>query len=486
MTNRRKSIKFNLIMNMLLTTSAFLFPLITFPYITRVLQPEGNGKIAFANSVITYFSMFALLGIPTYGIRACARVRDDKKLLSKTAQEIWLINAVTTLSAYFFLMIVLVCVPRFKEERILMLVCSMALFLNLVAMEWLYKALECYSYITIRSLAFKALSVALMFLLVKSKDDYVIYAGITVLANTGYGILNFINLRKHITFQRFKNYDLRKHLKPVVIFFAMSVAITIYSNLDITMLGFMKNDTEVGYYDVAIKIKVILVNVVTSLGAVLLPRTSYYVEKKMNEEFWMVSAKALEFVTALSIPLTVGFIIMAQQCILLLSGDAYLPSVMPMRIIMPTLIFIGASNVFGVQILVPLGRERRVLHSEVAGAVVDIALNVMFIPRYGAAGAAFGTLIAELVVLGIQIADLREDALLIIKKVQFLKIGSSVFVAGIFLVFLRENLNLKLFPMLILSFGGFFGIYGGMLLLFRELIVMEIVKSLWNKRRRHI
>ena len=118
MTNRRKSIKFNLIMNMLLTTSAFLFPLITFPYITRVLQPEGNGKIAFANSVITYFSMFALLGIPTYGIRACARVRDDKKLLSKTAQEIWLINAVTTLSAYFFLMIVLVCVPRFKEERI--------------------------------------------------------------------------------------------------------------------------------------------------------------------------------------------------------------------------------------------------------------------------------------------------------------------------------------------------------------------------------
>jgi len=88
--------------------------------------------------------------------------------------------------------------------------------------------------------------------------------------------------------------------------------------------------------------------------------------------------------------------------------------------------------------------------------------------------------------LGIQIADLREDALLIIKKVQFLKIGSSVFVAGIFLVFLRENLNLKLFPMLILSFGGFFGIYGGMLLLFRELIVMEIVKSLWNKRRRHI
>lgn len=485
MINSRKSIKFNLIMNMLLTTSAFLFPLITFPYITRVLQPDGNGKIAFANSVITYFSMFALLGIPTYGIRACAQVRDDKKQLSKTAQEIWLINAVTTLSAYLFLMIALAYVPRFKEERILMLVCSMTLCLNLVAMEWLYKALECYSYITIRSLAFKVLSVALMFLLVKSKNDYVIYAGITVLANTGYGIFNFINLSKHITFRRFKDYDLRRHLKPVVIFFAMSVAITIYSNLDITMLGFMKNDTEVGYYDVAIKIKVILVNVVTSLGAVLLPRTSYYVEKKMNKEFWAVSAKALEFVTVLSIPLTVGLIIMAQQCILLLSGEAYLPSVPPMRIIMPTLIFIGASNVFGVQILVPLGRERKVLYSEVAGAVVDVALNAMFIPRYGAAGAAFGTLIAELVVLGVQIADLRAEVLLIIKEVQFVKISTAVFVAGIFLVFLRENLNLELFPMLILSFGGFFGVYGGVLLLFREMIVMEIVKSIWDKKRRH-
>ena len=114
MKSNKKSIKFNLIMNMLLTTSAFVFPLITFPYISRVLQPEGNGKIAFANSIITYFSMFALLGIPTYGIRACAQVRDDKKLLSKTVQEIWIINAVTTLIAYLIFLVALFCVPRLK------------------------------------------------------------------------------------------------------------------------------------------------------------------------------------------------------------------------------------------------------------------------------------------------------------------------------------------------------------------------------------
>ena len=295
MEKKEKSIKFNLVMNMLLTTSAFVFPLITFPYITRVLLPEGNGKIAFANSVINYFSMFAMLGIPTYGIRACAQVRDDKEQMSKTAQEIWMINGIMTLLAYAALAVALICVPRFKAERILLLVCSLSLFLNLIAMEWVYKALECYTYITLRSLAFKVLAVICMFLMVHTKEDYVKYAGITVLANTGYGVFNLFNLRKHIIFKRFKDYHFRRHLKPVFIFFAMSVAITIYSNLDITMLGFMRDNTEVGYYDVAIKIKVILVNIVTSLGAVLLQRTSYYVEMKMEREFCTVSGKALYY-----------------------------------------------------------------------------------------------------------------------------------------------------------------------------------------------
>ncbi len=140
------------------------------------------------------------------------------------------------------------------------------------------------------------------------------------------GVFNLFNLRKHIIFKRFKDYHFRRHLKPVFIFFAMSVAITIYSNLDITMLGFMRDNTEVGYYDVAIKIKVILVNIVTSLGAVLLPRTSYYVEMKMEREFRTVSGKALEFVAVLSIPLTVSFTIMAKQCILLFIREC-VPSV---------------------------------------------------------------------------------------------------------------------------------------------------------------
>ena len=481
MKKKEKSIKFNLVMNMLLTTSAFLFPLITFPYITRVLLPEGNGKIAFANSVINYFSMFAMLGIPTYGIRACAQVRDDKEQMSKTAQEIWIINGIMTAIAYMGLAAALLYIPRFREERLLLTVCSLSMFLNLIAMEWVYKALECYTYITVRSLVFKVLAVVCMFLMVHTKEDYVKYAGITVLANTGYGVFNFLNLRRHIIFKRFKDYQLKRHLKPIFIFFAMSVAITIYSNLDITMLGFMKDNTEVGYYDVAIKIKVILVNIVTSLGAVLLPRTSYYVEMKMEKEFRTVSAKALEFVAVLAIPLTVGFTIMAKQCILLLSGNAYLPSVVPMCIIMPTLILIGASNVFGVQMLVPLGKETIVLYSEIAGAVADIILNAIFIPRFGAAGAAFGTLVAEAVVLAVQAVALKDMAWEIIGKIEIGKILAAVVVAGGVMMVIRDRLNAGVFLMLVVCFGVFCGIYGGLLLMMKERILREILETIGKR-----
>lgn len=484
MKKKEKSIKFNLIMNMLLTTSAFIFPLVTFPYITRVLLPEGNGKIAFANSVINYFSMFAMLGIPTYGIRACAQVRDDRKQLSKTAHEIWMINGIMTVIAYAVLAVAMVVVPRFREESILLLVCSLSMILNFAAMEWLYKALECYTYITFRSLAFKVLAVIAMFVFVHTKEDYIKYAGIVVLANTGYGVLNLFNLRNHITFRRFKDYQVRRHLKPVFIFFAMTVATTIYSNLDVTMLGFMRDNAEVGYYDVAIKIKVILVNVVTSLGAVLLPRTSYYVEMKMDKEFRTVSGKALEFVTVLAIPLTVGFTIMAKQCILFLSGNAYLPSVTPMRVIMPTLILIGASNVFGVQMLVPLGREKLVLYSECAGAVTDIILNAICIPKYGAAGAAFGTVMAEAVVLIVQVAYLKDMAIEIIQKLEIWKIILSVMAAGAVMELIQKKNEIGTFLMLVVCFAAFWAIYGIMLFIFRERVLLEILETIKHGRKK--
>lgn len=153
------SIKKNFIMNALLTISSFIFPLITFPYISRVLSPEGIGKVSFANSVVAYFALFAQLGIPTYGVRACAKVRDNKKELSQTVQEIFIINIVMTIITYIVFGITLSCVSRLQADKHLLLIISSTMLFNAAGMDWFYRGLEKYTYITSRSILFKFIAI---------------------------------------------------------------------------------------------------------------------------------------------------------------------------------------------------------------------------------------------------------------------------------------------------------------------------------------
>lgn len=241
---KKKSIKLNFVMNIILTMSSFIFPLITFPYVSRVLLPVGTGKVSMATSVITYFSMFAQLGIPTYGIRACAKVRDNREKLSKVAQELLIINIIMSMISYMVLIILLFYVPKFRCEKELYVILSFNIILTSIGMEWLYKALEQYTYITVRSVIFKFIALIFMFFLVHKQTDYVIYGGITIFAASASNILNLINAHKFINLKPVGNYNFRRHLKPVLIFFAMSCATTIYTNLDTVMLGFMTTDTD--------------------------------------------------------------------------------------------------------------------------------------------------------------------------------------------------------------------------------------------------
>ena len=255
----------NFIMNILLAASSLIFPLITYPYVSRILLPDGTGRVAFAVSVVSYFTMTASLGIPTYGIRACAGVRDDKKELSQTVQEIFLINAVMTLLVCLAFAFCLAFVTKFQDDRALFLVCGISLLFNLVGMEWLYKALEQYQYITFRSIAFKALSVSLMFVMIPSREDYLQYGFLTIFAGVGSNIFNFFHARRYITFVPQRPYRLKRHLRPILILFALTVTTTIYTNLDTVMLGFLKDSETVGYYNAAVKIKELLATIVAGL-----------------------------------------------------------------------------------------------------------------------------------------------------------------------------------------------------------------------------
>lgn len=265
-------------------------------------------------------------------------------------------------------------------------------------------------------------------------------------------------------------------MKPILVFFAMSCATTIYTNLDTVMLGFINGDAEVGFYNAAVKIKSILVCVVTSLGTVLLPRASYYIEHKMLDEFDRITCKAINFVFLVAVPMMVYFMLFAREGIFFLSGDAYKPATIPMIIIMPTLLTIGLTNIMGIQMLIPLGKEKMVLYSEVAGAVVDFVINMLLIPQMASAGAAIGTLVAECVVWLVQYYVLRNRVTKAYRNIQYGKIAIAI-IFGTIASLLVKNLTIGNFLTLVVSAILFFGIYAIVLLILKEKFFMEIVNE---------
>ena len=476
-----KSVKFNFVMNFILTISNFIFPLITFPYASRILGAQGIGTVTFATSVITYFSMFGMLGIPTYGIRTCAKVRNDKEKLTKTVQEILLLNIIVMIVSMVLLFISVLIIDKLAAQKFLYLIMSISLIFNVLGVDWLYKALEKYSYITIRSIIFKFISLILLFLFVKNPDDYVIYGAITMFAAVGSNALNFYNLRKIIDVKFSSDLDVKQHIKPIMTFFMLTVSTTIYVNVDTTMLGFIKGDTEVGFYTAAVKIKQILVSIVTSLGAVLLPRLAFYYSQNKLKEFRALVKKAMSFVLTLSIPLAVYFILYAKESIVFLSGEKFIPAVFPMQLILPSVIFIGMSNLMGIQILVPTGRERFVVHSTVLGAIVDVAINIFTIPLFGASGAAFAGSIAEFSVMMIQVYILRDLILPMIKNIKLWKIALAIILSSVLTTYCIGALNLSNFLILLSSGILYFSIYLLILIILKDDFTLSTLKSI--KRR---
>ncbi len=479
---KEESIRHNFVMNALLGASGFVFQLISYPYASRILQPEGVGRVSFVTSVIAYLGMLAQLGIPTYGIRACARVRDDRAELSRTVQELLGITLVMNAVAYALLALAVIFVPRIGEERALAAIIGSTILMNSIGMEWLYKALEKYRYMAYRSLAFKIIALGALFLLVRKETDVLVYGGISIFASSAANIMNFIHIRKYVTFRKQKERDWKRHLRPVAVFFAISCAATVYTHLDTLMLGFMASNADVGYYDAAVKIKTILASVVTALGAVVLPRSSYYIEQGRMAEFRRITEKSFRFVLVCASGVALYFMLYAGESILLFSGEGFSEAAAPMRIILPTVLLIGMTNLTGIQILVPMGREKVVLQSEIAGVAADLILNALLIPRYRAAGAAVGTLAAEAVVLAVQGWALRKEIGPVIRNYPWAKPAIALAAGTAACIWVKAT-GLGPAGVLAVSAVCFFGGYGAVLLWIREPFAAETLGQIRKKRR---
>lgn len=472
-----KSIKHNAIVNGILSVANILFPLITFPYISRALGVEVNGKLNFASASLNYFSLFATLGLSTYGIKACAKVREKKTELSKTVHELLMINAITTALACIALAVTIFLVPQYHQEWKLLFIYSWNIILNVAGMNWLYSAIEQYDYITKRSIAFKFIGVILMFLFVHCPEDCYKYAIITVFANVGGNILNIIYSRKFITFKWIGSYNCIQHIKPTLAMFATYLAVNVYSSLDSVMLGFICGDFQVGIYTAAVKIRTVLTTLITSIGTVLLPRMSFYIANDQWEEFKHLLKKSYCTIIMMAIPMMVYFILAAEPSILFLSGKEYAAAAAPMRILMPIMLLTSLSNITGMQILIPTGGEWKFAFSVSCGAIVDIAFNLLLIPRMGAVGAAYGTLFAELAQFSAQVCF----TLRYIRGSFSLKATAQVLIAtglgtvGYFAV--SPLMHTSAFFTLTMTAITFFGIYAIVLFIFKYNMFMEMLNT---------
>ncbi|WGE65247.1 oligosaccharide flippase family protein [Actinobacillus equuli subsp. equuli] len=476
-----KSVKFNFFMNMLLTVSNVLFPLITFPYVSRVLSPVGTGKVAFAYSIVSYFSIFAAFGVANYGIRACAQVRDNKEKLSKTVQEILCINIVLMSFVYFVYFLSVAFIPELKAEKTLFLISGLNILFAIVGVEWLYKGIEQYSYITIRSIIFKFIAFFLVFACVKTEADYSVYAFIIIFATVGSGIVNLYNLRKIIIIKRFENYDFKSHLKPMMTFFITTIAVAFYVNVSVALLGFIQGNEEVGYYNAAYRIKDVMVSIITSLGAVLLPRLSYYIENNMQDKFNEIVSKSTQFIFILSIPLVIFCILFAKPSVLILAGSAYSGSIVPLQVLALIIFIVGLSNLTGIQMLIPLKKEQYLCYSVVIAAVINMVFNLILIPQYGAIGVAVSVVVAEVSILIYQIYILRSYFQVLFGSISYIKVMLAVTFATSLSMWLNIYLHYNEIIVFLVSASLFFICYFGVLLLSKEPFIFSILNQIKSK-----
>ncbi|MDE6377281.1 MAG: flippase [Duncaniella sp.] len=382
-----------------------MFPIITFPYAARVLLPEGIGTFNFLNSIIGYIILLTSLGVPMYAVREVSRHRSDKVHRDKITIEIILLCALLCLMGYVAVWLLAEYVPEIHSNARLFYVLSLAIVFNSIGVDWFYQAIEDFKFITIRAIIIRTLSAISLYIFVHSADDLLIYGFINLGTTVGNNLINFIHLRHHVSFRSFRLSELRvlRHLPPALHVFILNLIISLYIQLNTIMLGFMSGEESVGYFTAGTKISHMALTFITSIGLVIFPRCANLLHEGKLEEFSNIINKVLSLYLGLSIPVTVGLIILATPLTMVFCGEEYTASIQVLIINAPVIIFICLTGIMGIQVLFPMDKTNLVILSVTGAAVANIAFNYLLIPSLGATGAAWATLIAEGMVFVMQL-----------------------------------------------------------------------------------
>lgn len=394
-----QSITKNAFYNVLLNIASVIFPLITAPYISRVLEPDGVGLFNFSITYAGYFALVALLGIPTYGVREVSKMRDNKEQLRQLISQLMSIATFTTLGVTLVYIVTIALIGQLTENYIIFLIAGFSIYLAPAKINWYYQGIEEFGIITKVSLIVRTLSVFCLFIFVKEKDDLVIYLVIAVFGGVLADIWNYSKMCKSGIKPRLTLKGLKPHINPLLILFASSIAISIYTVLDTLMLGFITDYEEVGYYTNAMHMSKVILTAVTSLSLVAVPRVSYYMKNRDYDNINSLMNKSFSVVTFLAFPVAIGILCIAPTFVPLFFGVKFSGAILPLMILSMLIIAIGLNNLTGVQMLIGMGLDKLFLYSVLTGTVTNFLMNCFFIPLWGAIGASIASVIAETLIL---------------------------------------------------------------------------------------
>ena len=473
-----KSIKKNYVYNVAYQILTVITPLITAPYLSRVLGPDGVGTVSFVESIVSYFTLFATLGITSFGQREISYVQDD---IQKRSMVFWNTKILGFCTSGIALLIYFAFSVMQGENSSIYLILSLNIVAVFFDITWFFQGVEEFGKIVLRNTIIKVANIAFIFILVKDKTDILIYAiGIglfTVLGN----ISLWSYLPKYISRVKFADLEPFKKIKVVLSLFLPTIAVQIYTVLDKTMIGVITGSSfENGYYEQAVKMSRMLLSIVTALGSVVVPRIGYLYERKEYPEIQRIIYRSYRFAWFLGLPMCVGLMITADNIVPWFFGPEYEGVIPLLRILSLIIIVIGINNVISVQYLVPTKRQNLLTLTLVIGAVTNFCLNVVLIRYYASVGAAIASVIAETVIAIVQLVLMRKE----VSTLRILKEGIHYYIAtaimAVVLIPIHKHLSPSPVHSLLLVIAGV-AVYFGTLLIEKDEFMITNIKSIMMK-----
>lgn len=447
-----------------------LFPLITFKYASKIILPEGIGKVNYVQAIVSYFSLIASMGISSFAIAEGSKIREDKEKFARFASTLFTLNIISTIIAYLLLFATLILAADLRKYRDLILIYSLIIIFSTLGVEWVFNVYEKFSYITIRSIVFQFLSLVLLFIIVRNRNDVIWYVILLVFSSTGSNLLNFMYVKKIVKLRLVKIKYTKEYILPVIRIWIANAASLIYVNADTIIIGFLLGDIQVGYYSAAVKIIKAICVPITAVCTVAGPSLAIYINQSNKVETSKMINRTLNTMSFFIFPIMIGLCCFSSEAILLISGKDFLPGTTAEIILIIDILLSPLNSFITNQILIPARKENKTMKIMIYAAIVNIFLDFILIKKFGIIGAAIATIISESIVFlyGLpEVLKLVDSKIILHGLWKYILASLIIIPVTIYMRYLLSNWILQLVGTLLISIIAYIGILYGFLFLTR-------------------